>query len=59
MNTMSKRSATRIRTNATSVVRSQSGFRAVAAASLLGGDATTVTACDKKLAEAVLERHRA
>jgi hypothetical protein len=58
-NTMSKRSATRVRTNGASGVRSAESWpRAVEAAGLLGGDAPTVTAGDTTLAEAALERHR-
>jgi hypothetical protein len=56
---MSNRSATRVRTNGASVVRSaEIRPRAVEAAGLLDGDAPTVTAGDGKLVEAVLERHR-
>ena len=56
---MSKRPATRNRTNGACVIRSaESGARAVTAAGLLGGGAPTFAAGDEQLVEAVLERHR-
>jgi len=57
---MSKRSATRIRTNGAYIIRSaESRPRAIKAAGSLNGNAPVVTAGDKKLVEAVLEqRHR-
>jgi hypothetical protein len=56
---MSKRSATRIRTNGAYVIRSaESRPRTVKASGSLNGGAPIVTAGDKKLAEAVLQHHR-
>ena len=56
---MSKRSATRIRTNGAYVIRSaESRPRDVKAAGSLNGTAPAVTLGDKKLVEAVLQRHR-
>jgi len=56
---MSKRSANRIRTNGAYVIRSaESRPRPVKAAGSLNGNAPAVTPGDKKLVEAVLERHR-
>ncbi len=54
---MSKRSATRIRTNGAYVIRSaESRPRPVKAADSLNGHAPAVTPSDKKLVEAVLRQ---
>ena len=56
---MSKRSATRIRTNGAYVIRSaESRPVAVKAAASMNGNSPPVTPGDKKLVEAVLGRHR-
>jgi len=55
---MSKRSATRIRTNGAYVIRSAESRPRTVKAAVSHGNAPAVTPGDKKLVEAVLERHR-
>ncbi|MEA2191507.1 MAG: hypothetical protein QOI73_1628 [Solirubrobacteraceae bacterium] len=56
---MSKRSDSRIRTNGAYVIRSaESRPRSIKATGSLNGNAPAVTPGDRKLAEAVRERHR-